>query len=72
MIYSSDQTSSEDTWHVTLLQDCLQGIKRVEGLCAALHKEQSSLSKAVKELQELVKEGQKSFTLKGSGYEVLY
>lgn len=56
---------------ISLQQDCLQSIKRLESTCSAMQKEQSAVSKAVKELQEMMKEGvKKSFSFKGSGYEV--
>ena len=52
-------------------RECLQAVKKVEPSNSAIRKEQTSIAKAIKELEELMREGQKkSFTLKGSGYEV--
>ena len=52
-------------------RECLQAVKKVEASNNALRKEQTAIAKAIKELEELIREGQrKSFTLKGSGYQV--
>ena len=52
-------------------RECLQAVKKVEASNNALRKEQTAIAKAIKELEQLIREGQrKSFTLKGSGYEV--
>lgn len=52
-------------------RECLQAVKKFEASNSAMRKEQTAIAKAIKELEELIREGQrKSFTLKGSGYEV--
>lgn len=55
---------------VSLQRECLQAVKRVESSNMTIQTQQRSILKELKELEELVREGQiKSFTLKGSGYE---
>ena len=56
---------------VSMQRECLQAVKKVEASNSTIRKEQTTIAKAIKELEELIREGQKkSFTLKGSGYEV--
>ena len=58
---------------VSLQRECLQAVKRVESSNMTIQTQQRSILKELKELEELVREGQiKSFTLKGSGYETSY
>jgi len=52
---------------VSLQRECLQVVKRVETSNMTIQTQQRSILKELKELEELVREGQiKPFTLKGS------
>ena len=70
-VVHSSSGRSDISLLVSLQRECLQAVKKVEASNSAIRKEQTSIAKAIKELEELMREGQKkSFTLKGSGYEV--